>query len=792
MNLETSFSFKRNALFFALACALFAQPSALFAQGLRIDQKPARTSPSASDLFLIQDAAGNTWKLRMDQITIAGVGTGDASTNTISSVDGEIVLFSGTAGKTLKRGNSLNGILKFTSGVPSSANANVDFAKPVAATIGDASGTWNAGATVLEQSAALTANRTSNLPAANSFTPGTIIRFVDRFTTGNFGRGFIPVGSDTLDDQNNAAWTALGGERFFIAGGRIAGKAKTVWLATDGASAWREVFGNMRAVGVVSPNDDTKTLNFNIENPAFAGSGYQMFPTPAGDGATVPNTPVNPGYWFNGFNLATGQFSASQIHPSDLVPVQDVVDAAAITGNTHTVPQDGSVDSEKLTAVLSAPLTDIWPPASAYIPGESIRFYDQSGSISKSNTVTIVPSPGSGNTFNGASSYTINQQNGLGVFIADSSGNWAVAGFSTAGSGLPAFAGQLVENSSAHTLTWNTTPGQTLQTAYALPTANDILNITNATQGNLYELMVIQDSTGGRKITLPFGSETPSRTIVDAVENSSTTLTSATALFTANDVGKIVTGSGIPAATSIASVTNATTAVLSNAATATATGVTIVIKGSGIVNLSLGPNEITKIQLSYYNTASVTWLVDSKSDYTAAAASTCSIDADIYGPWSGTVGVRIGNGAAAKYVATGSFTPTSTNNVICGIKVPVVLLGTGAGDITVKVYANDGAGGTPGTLIATTNTVTASNFIQTSVTNAIANPVMFPFASPVTLSTSSTYFVSFNTSVAGTTTNCYQIAAITGGANPLTYKSSDGSAWVSNVTLGKLFFKTIK
>lgn len=59
--------------------------------------------------------------------------------------------------------------------------------------------------------------------------------------------------------------------------------------------------------------------------------------------------------------------------------------------------------------------------------------------------------------------------------------------------------------------------------------------------------------------------------------NTSTTMTSATAAFKANDVGKTITGAGIPAGTTIASRTNATTIVLSQAATATATGVSFTI-----------------------------------------------------------------------------------------------------------------------------------------------------------------------------------------------------------------------
>lgn len=66
------------------------------------------------------------------------------------------------------------------------------------------------------------------------------------------------------------------------------------------------------------------------------------------------------------------------------------------------------------------------------------------------------------------------------------------------------------------------------------------------------------------------------RSVSDAATtNGDATLTSATAAFTAGDVGKPVSGTGIPAGTTIASVTNATTVELSAAATATAAGVTV-------------------------------------------------------------------------------------------------------------------------------------------------------------------------------------------------------------------------
>jgi hypothetical protein len=70
------------------------------------------------------------------------------------------------------------------------------------------------------------------------------------------------------------------------------------------------------------------------------------------------------------------------------------------------------------------------------------------------------------------------------------------------------------------------------------------------------------------------------RTVTDAVTvNGDATVTSATALFRAEDVGKAITGSGIPAGATIASFTSSTSVELSTPATASATGVAVSIAG---------------------------------------------------------------------------------------------------------------------------------------------------------------------------------------------------------------------
>lgn len=65
---------------------------------------------------------GTTWDYM-------GANAGDASTNTSSSVDGEVALFSGTGGKTLKRATG-SGLAKLTSGVLSTATAGTDYLAP--------------------------------------------------------------------------------------------------------------------------------------------------------------------------------------------------------------------------------------------------------------------------------------------------------------------------------------------------------------------------------------------------------------------------------------------------------------------------------------------------------------------------------------------------------------------------------------------------------------------------------------------------------------------------------------
>ncbi|HEY7135157.1 MAG TPA: flagellar hook protein FlgE [Acidimicrobiia bacterium] len=107
----------------------------------------------------------------------------------------------------------------------------------------------------------------------------------------------------------------------------------------------------------------------------------------------------------------------------------------------------------------------------------------------------------------------------------------------------------------------------------------------DAANGTALTSSITVYDTQGKAVPITFTfTKAAARTVLDgATTNGSTTLTSATANFTAADVGKAITGAGIPAGTTIASVTNGTTVVLSAAATATATGVQTAIDTSGNV-----------------------------------------------------------------------------------------------------------------------------------------------------------------------------------------------------------------
>ncbi|MDP5182173.1 P22 phage major capsid protein family protein [Blastococcus sp. BMG 814] len=100
-------------------------------------------------------------------------------------------------------------------------------------------------------------------------------------------------------------------------------------------------------------------------------------------------------------------------------------------------------------------------------------------------------------------------------------------------------------------------------------------------------------------------NKTPSgqRTVTDgATTSADKTVTSATANFTAGDVGSAISGTGIPAGTTIASVTSPTEVELSANATATGAGVTLTIGTAGSRKLVAGIPDATSLAVQITQT----------------------------------------------------------------------------------------------------------------------------------------------------------------------------------------------
>lgn len=142
--------------------------------------------------------------------TWQAVGSGDFSSNTASSVDGEIVLFSGTGGKTGKRATG-TGLAKVTSGVLSTATGGVDYETPLIFSTGL---TRSGGGVVTvngEQIIAKITNLTTNGLMKTSGGDGTLgiaTAGTDYVAPSNLGSTFSGSGPFDVNQAYAFTWTA--------------------------------------------------------------------------------------------------------------------------------------------------------------------------------------------------------------------------------------------------------------------------------------------------------------------------------------------------------------------------------------------------------------------------------------------------------------------------------------------------------------------------------------------------------------------------------------------------------
>lgn len=84
-----------------------------------------------SSVTALPNQAGNAGKYLTTNGTVSSwstpAGAGDVSSNTAISINGEMVLFNGTTGKSIKRSTLSGGMLKSTAGVPAIATAGTDY-----------------------------------------------------------------------------------------------------------------------------------------------------------------------------------------------------------------------------------------------------------------------------------------------------------------------------------------------------------------------------------------------------------------------------------------------------------------------------------------------------------------------------------------------------------------------------------------------------------------------------------------------------------------------------------------
>lgn len=190
------------------------------------------TSYSGTSLIFTADKSLGSGTLTSWTINVAGqpgadgLGTGDFSSNTATSVDGEAVVFSGTGGKTGRR-FSLTGLIKSASGVLAAAVAGTDYMHPgttslvtVGFTITPLSlGTVSSGTTTPAAAGGNYQYYSNN--GAHTLAAPTADCAIDIMVTNAASAGSITFSGFTVGSVTGSALTTTNGHRFLISIRRI-------------------------------------------------------------------------------------------------------------------------------------------------------------------------------------------------------------------------------------------------------------------------------------------------------------------------------------------------------------------------------------------------------------------------------------------------------------------------------------------------------------------------------------------------------------------------------------------
>lgn len=216
--------------------------------------------------------------------TSGGGGGGDFSSNTTTSVDGEAVVFSGTAGKTGKR-FAASGIVKATSGVLSAATSGTDYAPATSGTAilkassggfaAAVSGTDYAPATSGTAILKASAGGFANAVSGTDYAPATSGTSILKASSGGFanavsGTDYAPATSGSAILKGNGA------------GGFSAAVSATDYApATTGSSALKASSGGFATATI---NDlGAQTADYSANSHKFTNL---LDPTGAQDAAT--------------------------------------------------------------------------------------------------------------------------------------------------------------------------------------------------------------------------------------------------------------------------------------------------------------------------------------------------------------------------------------------------------------------------------------------------------------------------------------------------------------------------
>lgn len=381
--------------------------------------------------------------------------TGDFSSNTATSVDGEAVVFSGTAGKTGKRYTS-TGIVKATSGVLSSATSGTDYSAGTSALgTGILKSTTTTGALTIAVAGDFpTLNQSTTGSAATLTTPRAIygnnfdgsaaLAQIIASTYGGTGNGFtkfsgpastektftLPNASATVLTDNAAVTVAQGGTGratgttaygLVAVGTTATGVQQTISPGTSGQFLKSAGAASLGAFANIAESDVTNLvtdlgLKAPLASPTFTGTVTVPTPTGATDAATkgyVDNS-VQGLSWKQAVRVAS---TANITIASALVNASTIDGVTVATGDRVLLKNQTTGSENGIYVVVASGAASRSTDADTSAEVDSMTVYVEEGTANADTVWTLTTNNPTLNT----TSLVYAQVNGGTVPVADTS-----------------------------------------------------------------------------------------------------------------------------------------------------------------------------------------------------------------------------------------------------------------------------------------------------------------------------------------------------------------------------------